>query len=54
MRISVIGIGVMGEPIARNLQKAGMAVAVYCHTPTTRRAFEGSGIVQALRDKAAP
>lgn len=54
MKISVIGIDVMGEPIARNLQIVGMAVTVYCRTPTTRRAFEGSGIVKALRDKAAP
>lgn len=47
MKISVIGIGVMGEPIARNLQKAGMAVTVYCRTPATRQALEGSGIAAA-------
>ncbi|CAM3344781.1 NAD(P)-dependent oxidoreductase [Paracidovorax anthurii] len=47
MKISVIGIGVMGEPIARNLQKAGMDVTVYCRTPATRQAFEGSGIATA-------
>ncbi len=47
MRISAIGVGVMGEPIAHNLQKAGMAVTAYCRTPATRRGFEGSGIAAA-------
>ncbi|MCW5261555.1 NAD(P)-dependent oxidoreductase [Verminephrobacter eiseniae] len=47
MKIGVIGIGVMGEPIARNLQKAGMSVNVYCRTPATRHALEESGITAA-------
>ncbi len=53
MKISVIGIGVMGEPIARNLQKAGMAVTVHCRTQATRREFEGSGIAAADSAMAA-
>ncbi|QKH38994.1 NAD(P)-dependent oxidoreductase [Achromobacter pestifer] len=40
----------MGDPIARNLHKAGMAVTVYCRTPATRQAFRGSGI--AVSDSA--
>lgn len=32
MKISVIGVGVMGEPIARNLLKAGMKVCLYART----------------------
>lgn len=34
MKIGVIGIGVMGEPMARNLRKAGHAVTVYSRTPS--------------------
>jgi 3-hydroxyisobutyrate dehydrogenase len=47
MKIGVIGIGVMGEPIARNLHKAGMSVTVYCRTPAQRQALQDIGISAA-------
>lgn len=34
MKIALIGVGVMGEPMARNLKKAGFAVTVYNRTPS--------------------
>ncbi|WP_370880698.1 NAD(P)-binding domain-containing protein [Variovorax paradoxus] len=33
MKIGLIGVGVMGEPMAKNLKKAGHSVTVYNRTP---------------------
>lgn len=44
MKIGVIGIGVMGDPIARNLHKAGMSVTVYSRTPARCRPLQDLGI----------
>lgn len=44
MRVGVIGLGIMGAPMARNLLKAGHAVVVYGRTP---------GRVQPLVDAGA-
>lgn len=34
MKVGIVGIGVMGEPMARNLHKAGHGVTVYNRTPS--------------------
>lgn len=47
MRIAVIGVGTMGEPIAQNLYQAGMEVTVYCRTAATRKRLAHSGLVAA-------
>lgn len=47
MRISVIGIGAMGGPIALNLLKAGHSVIVYNRTPDRTDALRAAGAVAA-------
>jgi 3-hydroxyisobutyrate dehydrogenase len=47
MKISVVGIGVMGEPIARNLKKAGLDVTVHSRTLAACDAHKEIGIVVA-------
>jgi 3-hydroxyisobutyrate dehydrogenase len=47
MKISVVGIGVMGEPIARNLKKAGLDVTVHSRTLAACDALKEIGIVVA-------
>lgn len=47
MKIGVIGIGVMGEPMARNLHKAGHVVTVYSRTPSTCESLRTIGITVA-------
>jgi len=47
MKIGVIGIGVMGEPIARNLKNAGMSVTVYSRTPARCQPLKEAGIMVA-------
>ncbi len=44
MKIGVIGIGVMGDPIARNLKKAGMRVTVHSRTPARCEPLKQLGI----------
>jgi len=44
MKIGVIGIGVMGDPIARNLKKAGMHVTVHSRTPARCEPLKQLGI----------
>jgi 3-hydroxyisobutyrate dehydrogenase len=51
MRISVIGTGVMGEPMARNLKKSGLTVTVF--NRTQRRCEDLRGIGIAVADSAA-
>ena len=42
--IGVIGLGVMGQNLARNVASRGVSVAVYNRTPTrTRRMLEEHG-----------
>ncbi len=47
MKIGVIGIGVMGEPMARNLHKAGHSVTVYNRTASRCDGLHALGIVVA-------
>ena len=43
--VGVIGVGIMGEPMARNLLRAGFRVCVYSRTPSKARQLlaEGAG-----------
>jgi 3-hydroxyisobutyrate dehydrogenase-like beta-hydroxyacid dehydrogenase len=43
MNVAVIGLGAMGDPIARNLLQAGHAVSVYNRTPSRAEPFRGLG-----------
>jgi 3-hydroxyisobutyrate dehydrogenase len=43
-RVGLVGLGIMGRPMARNLLKAGFAVTVHSRTPSA---------VEALRDDGA-
>jgi 3-hydroxyisobutyrate dehydrogenase len=47
MKIGVIGIGVMGDPIARNLKKAGLHVTVYSRRPESCEPLREAGIAVA-------
>jgi len=47
MKIGVIGIGVMGEPMARNLHKAGHSVTVYNRTASRCDGLRALGIAVA-------
>jgi 3-hydroxyisobutyrate dehydrogenase-like beta-hydroxyacid dehydrogenase len=47
MRVGVIGIGNMGEPIARNLLRAGHSVIVYNRTPARAEALRSAGAIVA-------
>jgi 3-hydroxyisobutyrate dehydrogenase len=49
MRVAVLGTGIMGGPIARNVAKAGHQVVVWNRTPEKARAIEGA---QAVTDPA--
>src|SRR4051794_36008679 len=42
LRVGVLGLGPMGEPIARNLVSAGFPVAVWNRTRAKAEAFEGA------------
>lgn len=44
MKIGVIGIGVMGDPIARNLHKAGMSVTAYSRTMARCQPLQDIGV----------
>ncbi len=54
--IGFIGLGKMGEPMARNLLRAGYKVRVYNRTSAKAQALAGEGaeVVAALRDVVAP
>ncbi|QEM67478.1 NAD(P)-dependent oxidoreductase [Geobacter sp. FeAm09] len=45
MKISVIGLGAMGEPIARNLLKAGFPLTVYNRTSARCEPFRGAAAI---------
>ncbi|MBK6614166.1 NAD(P)-dependent oxidoreductase [Ottowia sp.] len=47
MKIGVIGIGVMGEPMAKNLHKAGHSVTVYNRTASRCDGLRALGVVVA-------
>jgi 3-hydroxyisobutyrate dehydrogenase len=47
MKIGVVGIGVMGEPMARNLHKAGHSVTVYNRTASRCDGLRSLGIAVA-------
>lgn len=47
MKIAVIGAGVMGEPIAKNLRKAGLAVTAYCRTQERSESLLKAGVMVA-------
>jgi len=47
MRVGVIGIGKMGEPIALNLLKSGHSVIVYNRTPARAEALRSAGATAA-------
>lgn len=44
-RIGFIGLGSMGLPMAKNLEKAGFALAVYNRTAAKANSFEGTSTV---------
>lgn len=54
--IGFIGLGNMGEPMARNLLRAGYKLRVYNRTSTKAQALgrEGAEVVAALRDVIRP
>ena len=52
-RIAVLGTGIMGGPMARNLARAGHAVTVWNRTEEKARAFERDGAHVALSPEAA-
>lgn len=54
--LGFIGLGSMGEPMARNLLKAGFTLRVYTRTPSraTPLASEGAALVSHARDVAEP
>lgn len=47
MRIGVLGTGIMGAPMARNLAQAGHEVTVWNRTPAKAEALAGPGIAVA-------
>ena len=55
MRVGFIGLGTMGEPMARNLIRAGHRLTVYNRTPQRAQAFgnEGARIANTPADAAA-
>ena len=54
--IGFIGLGKMGEPMARNLLRAGYKLRVYNRTSVKAQALAGEGaeVVATLRDVVAP
>jgi len=46
-RIAVIGLGLMGKPMARNLQRAGAEVIVHNRSPGPQQELAGEGMVPA-------
>jgi 2-hydroxy-3-oxopropionate reductase len=55
LRVGVIGIGLMGAPMARNLLKAGFPVTVWNRTPEKAAALaaEGAAVAASAADCAA-
>jgi 2-hydroxy-3-oxopropionate reductase len=47
MRVGVIGLGIMGAPMARNLLRAGHAVSVHGRTPARVEALVAAGATAA-------
>ena len=47
MKIGFIGLGIMGKPMAKNLQKAGYELVVLDHHPENIRALTEGGAVEA-------
>ena len=52
LRIGLIGLGVMGGPMARNIAKAGLPLAVYNRSSGPARAFEGTAVKVAPTARA--
>jgi len=46
-RIAVIGLGLMGKPMARNLRRAGAEVIVHNRSPGPQQELAGEGMVPA-------
>ncbi len=44
VRVSVLGVGIMGAPMARNLARAGFAVRAWNRTPEKARVLQGNGV----------
>lgn len=47
MKIAVIGVGVMGEPIARNLKRAGLSVTACCRSREKAESLLEAGLMVA-------
>ena len=47
LRVGFVGLGIMGQPMARNLLKAGFDVAVYNRTISKAQELKGAGAVVA-------
>ncbi|ABP49851.1 MULTISPECIES: NAD(P)-dependent oxidoreductase [Pyrobaculum] len=47
MRVGVIGLGIMGQPMAMHLHKAGLLAAVYNRTRAKAKPFEQLGVYVA-------
>ncbi len=47
LRIGLIGLGVMGAPMARNIAGAGLPLTVYNRSEGPRRLFEGTDVAVA-------
>ena len=53
-RIGFIGLGVMGQPMVRNLLRAGYQVSIWARRPaaTLELAAEGACVVKTVKDLA--
>jgi 3-hydroxyisobutyrate dehydrogenase len=51
-RVGLVGAGVMGRPMARNLRKAGFPVTAYNRTAASVQALAGDGVVAAASPSA--
>jgi 2-hydroxy-3-oxopropionate reductase len=52
-RIAVLGVGIMGAPMARNLARAGHAVAVWNRSPEKAAALRDVGVTVAASPREA-
>ena len=53
MRVGFIGLGVMGEPMARHLRAAGHALAVWARRPESAAALVAEGVALPAAAAAA-
>jgi len=52
MKVSLIGLGIMGEPIARNLLKAGFSLTVFNRSLIKSNPFKGLAVIAGSAQEA--